>query len=1310
MRASASTQRLDSACAALLVLSLIASRFGLIDLTGNNLVGPVPPALATLTNLNALRFPSNLLTGTLPLPIFSMPNLEVLNLANNNLSGTIPILALQKLSILMLGHNQLTGTIPQDWSSDILQILSLENNNLVGTLPPPRLVTLSAYASNNLQLQLANNRLTGTVPAGLTYVSISHIDLSNNFFTGTINWAFRLLSTFELRLDNNMFTGNLQSFTRTSAQVFLVSSNHLTGTLPSLQAAALTELALGNNSFRGEMPAVLNAPNLQTFDLLYTGLAQTTKNSRGEYLPEYLHFDSASGIRTSMDVQNLQCQPVIADPQYLRNSINIVIEAHFFQYQTCDCMHGYSKKFFANGTLQCQQKKEVNWLTIFLPICLGLTCVIVCGAALHVWCVRYRGLAKIGQAVKLKGPPAEGRAATLVCTDVEGSTELWEWDEDAMTEAQAIHDRIIRSQLQKFAGYEVSTEGDAFTIVFHDAIDAVAWAISMQQALLTAKWPKRLEQHRQTCIRLRQSSAMAGYANFVAAQDAGSEEPLQYGVNEMDDQGSIDCTTGSLGSACDLEWLKWEQVDPKDILHWGLNVRMSIATGVAECVKVNPLSKRREYQGDLLKLAQGVLEQPNGGQIVIEGKAFNSINADLVSLEDMVSSEPDWRRVTGSIMGSHSQEELRPTTSDAVVEHMRLNQLGLHSSGDGTPDSIASPLQAVAESDVTHSAPPTPPGLSGVIRSGMTPADSMELERQGLTTGALQETAQTRRSMWTLKVRTPSMLGRTSSLSFAGHHIAGTLKAMADWRHPPQSNTLERRMSQETINFLSESVGIMVIDIGVHALPKIPGSHLLVQVAVPGLEERTRAPSLSDVNTLLRPGYFQAPATAYSPLNTKMMRVPLPSVTMVFCCIDKLNAMKAQNSSASEQAVAIFRDQVRRTLLANEGYECQESSEGAFMLAFPHPMPALTFCLMVQDSMLRGSWSTDILALPTCQLEIDASSLVIWNGPRICMGICEGEPSLVCPHSTSGRADYFGPVVNRAARFCMSACSGGQVVLPLPLAQKLVLELTGQHLEGFEHSPGGTVHPSKRSQKFSEVSISTAAQLSTETVSPSVGEGAPERTVPPSGGVQALTLGHSVLMQWPAFGQLSAQKVRRWSGSSLDKPRSVPETHAVTDSATAGASIQSRATSLKLLKPPLSPGTDVFVHDNDGTGDALGRHQSFASGAGTVYCGVPGGRKVIRQLTPERQTGLLSKRKRHAKAQVQQQEPVAMEIHHCGVYMLKGLPQPKTVMQINLSSLGGRTFGPAQSRKKAKLLAPARGLCCRIMLPLQSAPSGEAKT
>ena len=44
--------------------------------------------------------------------------------------------------------------------------------------------------------------------------------------------------------------------------------------------------------------------------------------------------------------------------------------------------------------------------------------------------------------------------ATLVLTDVQGSTELWEWDEGVMNDAQSLHDRIIRSRITEFFGYE----------------------------------------------------------------------------------------------------------------------------------------------------------------------------------------------------------------------------------------------------------------------------------------------------------------------------------------------------------------------------------------------------------------------------------------------------------------------------------------------------------------------------------------------------------------------------------------------------------------------------------------------------------------------------------------------------------------------------------------------------------------------------------------------------------------------------------------------------------------------------------------
>lgn len=42
---------------------------------------------------------------------------------------------------------------------------------------------------------------------------------------------------------------------------------------------------------------------------------------------------------------------------------------------------------------------------------------------------------------------------------------------------------------QKFiyAHLQVSTEGDAFTIAFHDPVDAVAWAVTIQQVRLMYK-------------------------------------------------------------------------------------------------------------------------------------------------------------------------------------------------------------------------------------------------------------------------------------------------------------------------------------------------------------------------------------------------------------------------------------------------------------------------------------------------------------------------------------------------------------------------------------------------------------------------------------------------------------------------------------------------------------------------------------------------------------------------------------------------------------------------------------------------------
>ena len=39
---------------------------------------------------------------------------------------------------------------------------------------------------------------------------------------------------------------------------------------------------------------------------------------------------------------------------------------------------------------------------------------------------------------------------------------------------------------------QVATEGDAFTMAFHDPMDAISWAMDVQHKLLTLPWPKEL--------------------------------------------------------------------------------------------------------------------------------------------------------------------------------------------------------------------------------------------------------------------------------------------------------------------------------------------------------------------------------------------------------------------------------------------------------------------------------------------------------------------------------------------------------------------------------------------------------------------------------------------------------------------------------------------------------------------------------------------------------------------------------------------------------------------------------------------------
>jgi predicted ATPase/class 3 adenylate cyclase len=78
---------------------------------------------------------------------------------------------------------------------------------------------------------------------------------------------------------------------------------------------------------------------------------------------------------------------------------------------------------------------------------------------------------------------------TLLFTDIEGSTRLWEAEPEAMTRSLRRHDEILRGAIELAGGYVFKTIGDAFDAAFSTAEAALDAVLAAQRALVGQDWP-----------------------------------------------------------------------------------------------------------------------------------------------------------------------------------------------------------------------------------------------------------------------------------------------------------------------------------------------------------------------------------------------------------------------------------------------------------------------------------------------------------------------------------------------------------------------------------------------------------------------------------------------------------------------------------------------------------------------------------------------------------------------------------------------------------------------------------------------------
>ncbi|MFQ6653447.1 hypothetical protein Gotur_024852 [Gossypium turneri] len=86
-----------------------------IDLSCNNLTGPIPLELGNLSEIHSFNFSHNKLTGVIPSSFSKLQHIESLDLSYNNFSGEIPnhLVELNSLEVFSVAYNNLPGSIPE---------------------------------------------------------------------------------------------------------------------------------------------------------------------------------------------------------------------------------------------------------------------------------------------------------------------------------------------------------------------------------------------------------------------------------------------------------------------------------------------------------------------------------------------------------------------------------------------------------------------------------------------------------------------------------------------------------------------------------------------------------------------------------------------------------------------------------------------------------------------------------------------------------------------------------------------------------------------------------------------------------------------------------------------------------------------------------------------------------------------------------------------------------------------------------------------------------------------------------------------
>lgn len=81
---------------------------------------------------------------------------------------------------------------------------------------------------------------------------------------------------------------------------------------------------------------------------------------------------------------------------------------------------------------------------------------------------------------------------TVLFSDIEGSTSLWDREQDAMRQAHARHNEVLTQAFESHGGNVLKDKGDGFIVTFANPVKAAEAAVAAQRSLADAAWPEAI--------------------------------------------------------------------------------------------------------------------------------------------------------------------------------------------------------------------------------------------------------------------------------------------------------------------------------------------------------------------------------------------------------------------------------------------------------------------------------------------------------------------------------------------------------------------------------------------------------------------------------------------------------------------------------------------------------------------------------------------------------------------------------------------------------------------------------------------------